>query len=135
MTREIQLLPESIGVAEGIGFQVVDFRTRTAKSSPAIGNTMTAIFEAVDPGYVWEVERMTVQALPTVAISSAMIYAGDPAYPFSWRDGTASGNKSVADNRSPIRLTSSEVLTVVWTGADNGAVGYAWIQFRVLKRV
>ena len=135
MTHYPQILPQSIGVAEGIGFQVVDYRTRTAKSGPAVGNTMTAYFEAVEPGYVWEIERMTVQALPTVAVSSASVFAGDPVFPFSWRDGTANGNKSVADERSPIRLTATEVLTVVWTGADNGAIGYAWIQFRVLKRV
>lgn len=129
-------LPYSADIESGIEFRVIDFRDASVLSATVANaaGTMTATFEEVGPGYWWEIERLSVQSDSALA-STVKIYAGDPGFKKNFRDSTVSGNLAVSDNASPIRLSAAQQLTVVWSGATPGATGWAWCQYKLVKRV
>lgn len=131
---EEQVLPYSLGLERGVEFRVVDFKSLFAKSGPALNGTMQAIFDPVPSGYWWEIEREVSQTTST-NITPVSIYVGDPGIAGTYRDGSATGQKSVADNRSPIRLSSYDVLSAIWTNANPGDIGTLWIQYKLLERI
>ena len=70
----------------------------------------------------------------TIAITPVSLYVGSPDIFGSYRDGSATGQKSVADNRSPLRIGPGEVLTAVWTNTNIGDIASLLIQYQVLTK-
>ena len=124
-----------LNLEKGTEFRVVDFSELNARSAPADATGRAiALFDPVPSNYWYEIERMVV-VTNSAAISAANVYIGDTDNTANLRDGTASGNKAISDNRSVLRVPPNGVLSVVWTGMDVGAVGRTWIQFRKVTKV
>jgi hypothetical protein len=117
---------------DGVALLVVDYRTVAASTPAAAGGTCSVTLDPVPAGYFWLVERITVLNTSSTA-TTAYVYEGDPA-PGNFRDGTSRGNLDVADESSPILVDSTRYLTVLWTGASNGAVGTVTVQYQLVKR-
>lgn len=118
-------LPADVGLSTISKFDLVQ------EAGPAAGGRMQAVFDPVPSSQLWLVERIVVSSTST-AKTEARFYAGREE-PVSLLDGTRSGNLDIADNSSPMQVTSSIALLVVWTGADDGSVGSVRIQGSVLQ--
>lgn len=110
-----------------------DRYSRTAISKAAAGGTATATFPAVPAGRLWLVERIVVSCTSSSATSAALYV--DQVDALHLVEGTSAGNFDIADENSPLVIESLSVLTVVWTGASNGAVGTCRVQVRELQRL
>ena len=122
-----------LNLTKGTAFRVVDKTTKLAKSPPAVGGTMTAIFDPVPSDYWWEIEREVSQTNST-NITPVSLFVGSADIAGSFRDGSATGQKSVADNNSVLRIGPGEVLSAVWTNANLGDIGTLHIQYTVLTK-
>jgi len=122
-----------LNLVKGTQFRVVDKTTIFAKSLPAVANTMSAIFPPVSSSYWWEVEREMVQNTST-NVTPFDLYVGSPDIAGSWRDGSATGQKTVADNRSPILVGPGQVLSGIWTNANPGDIGWITLQLSILTK-
>ena len=129
----IPFLFRFLNLTRGTEFRVVDKATKLARSVPAVANTITAVFDPVPSNYWWEVEREMVQNT-SVNVTPLDLYVGSPDIAGSWRDGVATGQKAVADNKSPILVGPGQVLTAIWTNANPGDVGWITIQIKILTR-
>jgi len=122
-----------LNLTKGTEFRVVDKTTKLAKSAPAVGGTMTAVFDPVPSNYWWEIER-EVSETDSTNITPVKLYVGSPDIAGSFRDGSATGQSSVADNSSVLRIGPGEILSAVWTNANAGDIGTLLIQYQVLTK-
>lgn len=123
-------LPQSSPVASR--WYLWDYAKRTARSlTPAAGGKCSAVLPPVPENELWFVDRLRVMSDSTTA-TIAYCYSGlidDDGV----EDGTLTGNFDVADNASPLALLPQEQLTVVWSGASDGAVGRLRAQITVMR--
>jgi hypothetical protein len=123
-------LPQSTAPAS---WAVWDYDKRSARSTKgATGGSCTAQLPAVPDNELWFVDRLRVSCTST-ASTVAKVYSStldDDGI----EDGTLTGNFDVADNAAPILLKPTEQLTVVWTGATDGAIGRFRAQITVMRK-
>lgn len=123
-------LPQSTAPAN---WSVWDYDKRSARSTTgATGGSCLAQLPAVPENELWFVDRLRVSCDSSTA-TVAQVYSSTLDVD-GIEDGTLTGNFDVADNAAPIMLKPTEQLTVVWTGASNGAVGRFRAQITIMRR-
>lgn len=131
------MLPRAVQLdGEGTGFRLVDWDIWSLATPPAVGGVMSIATDPTEQGFVLLVERMVVGTTSTTA-TVCNWYAGPAGAltPPYRRDGTPAGNDAVAEYPRPVLVPPGIPLTVVWTGASAGAVGFATIQWQLYQRV
>lgn len=112
---------------------VWDYDKRPARSATgAAGGTCQAQLPAVPDNELWFVDRLVVECDSTTS-TVAKVYSSTIDSD-GIEDGTLTGNFDVADNAAPILLKPTEQLTVVWTGASNGAIGKFRAQVTIMRK-
>jgi hypothetical protein len=119
----------SVAPTVGVKTEIpVDHQTIGLQSQPSAGGVMSVALPAADVGYVLKIERIGVSVANSVNPTICTVYVGD-AVPQNQADFTPDGNQDQADEFNPILVPGGLPLTIVWTGASNGAIGYARVQY------
>jgi len=136
-----QFLFRFLNLTKGTEFRVVDKTTKLAVSKPSLGGLVQVSFDPVPSNYWWEIEREvsvvyagTQPLTVSAAITPLALYVGSADIAGSYRDGSATGQKSVADNASVLRIGPGEVLTAIWANTNVGDIGTLLIQYQVLTK-
>ncbi len=106
----------------------VDHRTVGLIAGPSEGGVMSVALPAPPDGYVHLIERVGISVAGSANATVFTLYVGD-AEPQNQVDYTSNGNQAQADEFSRILVPSGQPLTLEWTGATNGAIGYARVQY------
>lgn len=105
----------------------IDHRSVGLQSQAAVAGVMSVVLPAAEVTQVLKIERIGVftnSTQPTVCT----VYVGD-AEPQNQADYTPEGDQDQADESNPILVPGGQPLTIQWTGASAGAVGFARIQY------
>ena len=123
-------LPESTSPAT---WSVWDYDKRSARSATgAAGGTCLAQLPAVPDNELWFVDRLRVSCDSTTETVGEVYTSTLDAD--GLEDGTLTGNFDVADNAAPILVKPTEQLTIVWTGATDGAIGRFRAQITIMRK-
>lgn len=114
------------------GWMLADYRTASARSTPAAGGTATAALPQVPGDELWLLDHAVI-ACDSTSATTLRLYA-DSILPDALLDGSSAGNFDVADWPAGLLVPSTRTLLAVWSGASAGAIGTLTAQLRVLRR-
>jgi hypothetical protein len=105
----------------------VDHLTVPLQSLPAVAGVMQVVLDPPPVGFVYKVERIGISVVGSVNPTTATVYV-DSVSPQNQADYSSNGNQDQADEQNPILVPGGKALIIVWSGASNGAMGFARIQ-------
>ena len=126
------ILPQAVA-GTAAGWVLTDFANPPQLiSAPAAGGTCRVALPTLDLTARWSIDHAVVACTSTTT-TSVRWYA-DVVDAAHLLDGSGSGNFDVADWPAGLQLAPGSTLLVVWTGAEDGAIGTLTLQGRIYRR-
>lgn len=117
-------------------WQLWDYQVKRLRTPVVAGadGKMAVELQQVPDNELWLVDRIRVSSTSVIK-SQVYLYENDATSLENVIDGSLSGNFDVADNASPILLVGGIRLVFQWEGAEAGSLGFARVQWTILRPV